>query len=168
MKEIFEQLGIDWKLFLSQLLNFFVLLVILKIFVYKPLLNILRERKKRIEEGLSKAKEADERLKTVDEIGKKKLKEAENKGVALIAESHNKAKKIEEDLTLKAHKKEEELLKKTEVLLEGKKEEFYSAMQKDVVDLVKQVIAKTVALSPEKIDDILVKKAISYAFKKEK
>jgi len=68
------QLGINWKLFLSQAVNFFILLVILRFFVYKPLLSVIKERNKKIKDGLDKAKEADERLQEVDVIAKAHLK----------------------------------------------------------------------------------------------
>ncbi len=60
MNDLFEQLGINWKLFLSQTVNFFILLFVLKVFVYKPLLAIIKERSKKIKEGLEKAEEASE------------------------------------------------------------------------------------------------------------
>ncbi len=72
---ITTQLGIDWKLLLSQAVNFLLLLVILRIFVYKPILDILKKRREKIEEGIAKAKEADIRLKEVDDINKKKIKD---------------------------------------------------------------------------------------------
>ena len=53
MNELFEQLGINWKLFLSQLVNFFILLFVLRAFVYKPFLAIIKERSKKIKEGLN-------------------------------------------------------------------------------------------------------------------
>ena len=52
--QLLSQLGIDWKLFLSQAVNFFILLLVLTFFVYKPLIKIVKERNKRIKEGLGK------------------------------------------------------------------------------------------------------------------
>ena len=75
--QLLSQLGIDWKLFLSQAVNFFILLVVLTFFVYKPLIKIIKQRNQKIKEGLDKAEEADVRLKEIDNIGKEKIKEAE-------------------------------------------------------------------------------------------
>ena len=66
MAELAEQLGLDWKLLLSQAVNFLLLLFLLRKFAYLPLLKILKERRARIEEGLAKATEADKRLLEVD------------------------------------------------------------------------------------------------------
>lgn len=68
------QLGIDWRLLLSQAANFALLLIVLSIFVYKPLLKLMHDRQNKINEGLVKAKAADERLHEIDAIGKGKVR----------------------------------------------------------------------------------------------
>ena len=90
------QLGIDWKLFLSQVVNFFILLIVLSFFVYKPLLNVIKERNKKIKEGLDKAEEADVRLKNIDNIGKEKIKEAEQQSINIIKDTEQKAKVLDQ------------------------------------------------------------------------
>ena len=45
MSQLFSQLGIDWHLLLSQAINFLLLLIVLRLVVYKPLLNLLHKRK---------------------------------------------------------------------------------------------------------------------------
>ena len=76
--QLLFQLGIDWKLFLSQTVNFFILLIVLTFFVYKPLIKIIKERNQKIKEGLDKAEEADIRLKEVDNIIKRIKDEEKN------------------------------------------------------------------------------------------
>src|SRR3989339_799295 len=88
--ELLFQLGINWKLFLSQAINFFILLVVLTFFVYKPLIKVIKERNQKIKTGLDKAEEATARLKEIDNIGKEKIKEAEQKGIEMIKETENK------------------------------------------------------------------------------
>ena len=87
MNELFEQLGINWKLFLSQTVNFFILLFVLRAFAYKPILEIIKKRKEKIEEGLAKAEEASVRLKEVYNIAKDKLNEGDNQSIAMIKET---------------------------------------------------------------------------------
>ena len=66
--QLLFQLGINWKLFLSQTVNFFILLGVLTFFVYKPLIKVIKLRNSKIKEGLEKAEEADVRLKNIDNI----------------------------------------------------------------------------------------------------
>ena len=52
-----EKLGIEPILLLTQVINFTILVVVLTKFLYKPILKMLDERKKKIEEGLTLSRE---------------------------------------------------------------------------------------------------------------
>lgn len=161
MNEFLDQFGIDWKLLLSQLVNFSLILIILRIFVYKPLLKILKERKQKIEEGLIKAAESDVRLKEVDQIAKQKMKETDEKCVVLLAQTDIRKKELEAELVLKIKKKEKSLLEKTEAVAESQKKEMYAKLQKEAGGVVRSAIAKAIELEPEQVDEKLIKKTAS-------
>ena len=160
MAQLFSQLGIDWHLLLSQAVNFFLVFVVLRLFVYKPLLALLHERKHKIEEGLTKADEAGKRLKEVEEIGKGKIRAAEENALLLMRKKETEVKEMEVALIAEAKRKETEALKTTEALLRAREEESRRATEKEAVAFIKRAIAKTVELSPEKIDDALIAKAV--------
>ncbi len=90
MEQLLSQLGIDWKLLLSQAVNFFLLLIVLRLFVYKPLLQMLHERRERIEEGIEKAKEADIRLLEAEEMKRSENKRGRGDGDEYLAEDGNR------------------------------------------------------------------------------
>lgn len=158
---ITSQLGIDWRMLLSQAVNFLLLLVILRIFVYKPVLNILKKRQEKIEEGIAKAEEADVRLKEVDNIAIKKVKEAENEAVGIIKNTEEKAKALEADLLNKTKEKEAAEMQKLSLNLEREKESARREMEKEAVEMVKKALVKTVELEPDKVDERLIERAIS-------
>src|SRR3989304_2276571 len=54
-------IGINLPLLVGQLINFTLLLIILRLFVYKPVLRMLDERRERIRAGLSAAEQGRER-----------------------------------------------------------------------------------------------------------
>ena len=163
MEQPFTQLGIDWHLLLSQAVNFFLLLVVLRVFAYKPLITLLHERRRKIEEGLVKAEEADKRLYEVEEIGKGKIKEAEKEAVGILKKTETDAKALEAKMLAEAKRKEAEELANMAVLLRQKEEESRVAAEQEAAAMVKTAIAKTVGLSPEKIDDALVARAVKEA-----
>ncbi len=165
MEGIIGQLGIDWKLFLSQAVNFFILLLIMRAFVYKPLLAVIKKRNEKIKEGLEKAKEADIRLKEVDNVVKEKFKEADLKSIHIIEETKQKAKQLEQNLQNKAEEKQKELQKQIQESYERQKEEAKQLALREAVSLVKKFIVKTVELKPDAIDEALIKKAVSQAKK---
>jgi F-type H+-transporting ATPase subunit b len=127
---------------------------------YKPLLKILHKRREIIEEGLVKAKEADIRLRDIEEIGKGKIKEAEAQSLRILKKTENDAKVLEAKLLFEAKRKEAEELKNTEALLRAEEMASRRAIEKEAATLIKAAIIKTVELSPESIDDALITKAI--------
>lgn len=154
------QLGIDWHLLLSQAVNFILLVIVLRLFVYKPVLNILQKRREKIEEGVAKAEEADVRLREVDDIAKKKVKEAEGEAMGIINNTEERAKKLEGELVQQAKDKQAQMMKKIAADIEREKEQSRVEMEKEAVDLVKKALVKTVELEPEKVDEELIKKAV--------
>ena len=163
MGQLVSQLGINWALLLSQAVNFALLLIVLRIFVYKPLLKLLHDRRDKIEGGLVKAEEAEKRLHEVDEIGKGKIKHAEAEALGILKKTELDAKTLEEKLLAEVKRKEEEAVKSTATRLRSQEEESRRAMEKEAAALVRRAIVKTVELSPEKIDDALIAKAINEA-----
>lgn len=162
MQDFLFQFGIDWKLFASQLVNFALLLIILRIFIYKPLIKILRDRRMKIEEGMQKAREAGMRLEEADEMFKKRIKEAESKCVLLLNAVEKDKKKCESELVIGLKKKEEELIRKAELLAESREKEAYKKINKEAAELLRAAIAKAVELEPAKIDELLIKKAVYF------
>ena len=161
MSELLHQLGIDWRLFLSQAVNFLILLGVLRYFAYGPLVTLLKDRRARIEEGLVKADEADRRLHEVDEVMKLKMREAEQEALKMMHEVETKAKAKEAEMLEAAKKKEEAMIHEGELIIEAKAEETKKKIEAEAVHLVKAAIAKTVEMKPEAIDEALVGRAIA-------
>ena len=161
MEDLIEQLGINWKLLISQAINFFILLAILRVFAYRPVLNLIKNRTQKIEQGLVKAQEADVRLKEIDNIAKDKIKQAENSSMAIIKDTQAKAKKLEQKLTKEAEEKRDDLMEKAQIAAQAKIAQSEEIMKKEAIELVKKTIAKTVELDPDKIDETLIKKALN-------
>ena len=157
---LLEQLGINWKLFLSQAVNFFILLIILRLFVNKPLLAVIKTRNEKIALGLQKAEEADVRLKEVDVIAKNTLKKADQQSIEIIKTTEQKAEVLKQFLQQKAEAHQKELM--AQLALEHKKqqEEAKNLVFKEAINLVKKTIIKTVELEPKHVDDALIKKAV--------
>jgi F-type H+-transporting ATPase subunit b len=81
--EALANLGIDWKLLVAQVVNFAVVLLVLKRFAYQPMLKLLDERTAKIEKGLADAENAG-----------KKLSEIEIQEKAILMEARTEAKRI--------------------------------------------------------------------------
>src|SRR3989338_10049614 len=69
-----EQLGIEPLQLITQILNFAVLVFFLNKYLYKPILNTLETRKKKIQEGLQYA----DKMKVKEEENAKKMQDLIN------------------------------------------------------------------------------------------
>jgi F-type H+-transporting ATPase subunit b len=138
MEQVLSTFGIDWKLLLINTANFGLLMFILWYFLYEPILKMLEERRRKIEQGVADAeaaakerssteaaraatlaqagKEADEMLLRAREAARHKEDELVAAGEAtaetLVAEAHAQA----QELKAQALKESKEELAKLVVL----------------------------------------------------
>jgi F-type H+-transporting ATPase subunit b len=167
MKELIEALGIDWKLLLAQTFNFALVLIILRVFVYDEILKILKERKKKIEEGIIKSEEAEKRLKEIEILKLEKIKEAEKEAKELFLELEKKARATEEQMLLKAKEKENEILAQAEIISQNKIKEAETVAYQNLKNLLKASMLQLLKLKPEAIDEVLISEAVE-SLKKQK
>ena len=91
--EIFAKLGIDVRLFLFQVVNFSILLFVLHRFLYKPFLQILETRRKKIEESIAQADAVARAQKEAEEKMAREMKHAQEKAKFIIEKAIDDAEK---------------------------------------------------------------------------
>jgi len=162
MSELASQLGINWKLLLSQGVNFFVLFAALTFLVWRPLLRVMHERKEKIEEGLSDANEAKQKLGEIDAVLHERTLEADRQAFAIIRASEQKAETRAADIVQKADTRAEELRRAAlEVIAQREREEF-EKFADSARSLVRNALAKAIDAEPAKVDDKLISEAVTY------
>ena len=99
--DILKNFGVDPVLVGAQIVNFLIIFYLLKKFLYKPVLGMLKKRADKIEEGLKQAEESRLALEKTLEEEKKILSKAQDEAKKIIEESRTQAievsQKIEED-----------------------------------------------------------------------
>jgi F-type H+-transporting ATPase subunit b len=83
VKDTAETFGWNLKLFLSQVISFVLVALLLRRFAYQPILNVLHERRERIAESLRNAEKI-----------KQQLAEAEKHHAEILAKAHAEAQKM--------------------------------------------------------------------------
>ena len=83
IRETAEIFGWNWKLFLSQVLSFCIVAFLLRRFAYRPILAVLEERRRKIEEGQLNAEKI-----------RKELAEAEKRYQEIVAKGNADAQKM--------------------------------------------------------------------------
>ena len=89
--QIVKDFGINPYLLIAQIVNFLIILYILKRFMYKPLLSMIKKRDDEVRKGLVDA-----------ESGHKLLVEAENKEKLILQNAQERAEKIVKDAKTEA------------------------------------------------------------------
>lgn len=130
-----ESLGIDLKLIVVQIINFGLLLFLLTKFLYKPILRILDERKKKIEESLASAQKiAEEKVKLEEEKGRE-IAEAKEVGKRIIEEMRTVGEKEREEILKRARQEAEKMVKRAEENLVLERRKLESELKEELVDL---------------------------------
>ncbi|MDO8429186.1 MAG: F0F1 ATP synthase subunit B [Candidatus Daviesbacteria bacterium] len=117
--EFFENFGVQPILLAAQVVNFLILLFLLKKFLYKPILKVLEERSQKIAQSLKNAEEIEKRLVSIekerDEVIQKMdlesqrvINEATKTASLIIAEAHQKAARDVLKIVANAQKSMEE------------------------------------------------------------
>lgn len=94
MDKILTDFGVQPIYLLAQIVNFMILLLILKRFLYKPILNVLKDRKATVSDSLIKAEQITTQLQTVEVKEVEKLSEASKQAQVIITNASNTAHRI--------------------------------------------------------------------------
>ena len=113
--ELFGKLGIEWKLLLAQGLNFILLLIILRKFLYKPILKMLDERKAKAEYLQVESSKMEERRKQFENWTDDQVNEARRKSEMILLEAEKFAGKLKT-------RKLDEMSVENSAMLDGQKQ----------------------------------------------
>jgi F-type H+-transporting ATPase subunit b len=136
-------LGIDWKLFLAQLVNFGIVLFIFWKWIVKPLATTLTNRQNKIEAGLKNAEYTEQERKKFEEWKTNEMKKVRVEADNILRTTTDSANKIKQETIVDAQKQADKILEQAKVSIESEK----TQMMKEV----KQEVATLVVMASEKI-----------------
>jgi len=140
--EILNQFGINPILLAAQVVNFLILLFILKKFMYKPLLKVLDQRKKTIEDSLKNAQEIERRLLQTEEDRDKILAKASQEAQKIADETKKELTLMREEDRQKAKDESEQIIKKAQEAARLESEKVLSEAKTEIIGLVMTVFQK--------------------------
>ncbi len=152
---------IDWITLIAQIINFLILLFLLKYFLFDKIVSAMRKRQERIDHKLEDAEstreEAEQKLQEVHEM-KSELEEQKND---MLKKAEQEANKRKEGLLDDARNEIDQLSKKWKSEIEKEKEEFFKTFRQRVGSEIYQT-SKTILkdLADEKIEYAITEKFI--------
>lgn len=130
-----EALGVSVPGVLAQLVNFVLLLVILRLVAYKPVIRMLDERSARIRESIERAEEIKQQAARTEEEFARRLAEARQAGQEIVAQAEKIAERIRQDELDKTKAQVDELRTKALADIALERERAVTELRQQVADL---------------------------------
>ena len=161
MNELISTFHIDIKLIIAQLVNFAIVLFVLKRYAYGPMMKLMNERSEKIEKGIADAEESQKRLAEITQKEKEVLVEARKTAQEIVAKAEAVAAANKEEIVVEAKAQAEKILADSAKKIELEKNQMMQEVKGQIAELV---VAATGKLIDEKMtsdkDADLIAKAI--------
>lgn len=142
-QDLLGTFGINWKLFLGQLVNFAIVLFVFWKWVVKPLGSTLTARQEKIESGLKNATYMEEEKQKFDQWKTDEMQIVRNEAEKVIKSANDTADKLRHESTLNAQEQADKIIQQAKSAIETEK----NAMLKEV----KASVAELIVMASEKI-----------------
>jgi F-type H+-transporting ATPase subunit b len=142
MSELLGKLGIDWRLLIAQIVNFGILFLVLRHFLYRPVLKFLAERQERIAKGIADAALAAERLRGVELERQEVLHRAEVERQGVLERVAAEAEALHRERLATAEHEASAVVNRGRVEVLHEREEMLVEVRRSVGDLLTAVTRK--------------------------
>ncbi|HEV8544376.1 MAG TPA: F0F1 ATP synthase subunit B [Verrucomicrobiae bacterium] len=140
--EISRTFGVDTRHFISQVISFGIVAFVLYKFAYVRILNVLEERRRRIEEGLTNADKIKKELAETETARQQIMAKANAQATKLIEEARAAAAKVQETETQRAIAAAEQIIAKAREAAAQDHARMLQELKKEVGQLVVRTTAQ--------------------------
>jgi F-type H+-transporting ATPase subunit b len=149
--EILSKFGVDWPHFIAQLILFLIVYFVLNRFAFGPLLKILDERRKRIEEGQLNAEKIKKQLAEAEIRYQEVLRKANDDAQNLLEEMRRNNEAFSQREMEKAVKEAASIADRARNEIVSERVRMVDEVKREMVSLVVKTTAKVAGkvLSPE-------------------
>lgn len=146
--------GVNWQLFISQLISFSIVAFLLHRFAYKPILQVLAQRRQQIADGLANAERIKQKLAEAETTRRELLQQANLDATKLIEEARAAAARVQELETQKAIAQAEQIIAKAREAAQADylkmKQDLRQEMGRLAVQLAGQVTGKILTVDDQR------------------
>ena len=140
--ELLAKLGVDWKLLLAQVVNFTVLLAVLSLFVYRPLLRLIDERRERIRKSMEDAENIAHEKERIIQARQEALRKIDQECGAFLEKVKNDAEHLKAEILHTADIEAKHLLAKGQEQLRSERAQALQEMQKPLAAAIVHMTEK--------------------------
>jgi F-type H+-transporting ATPase subunit b len=156
-----DQLGLNLPTLIAQLINFLILLFLLRLFLWKPITGMLDERQRRIKESLEAAERMKEQTQASERAIQEQIDAARQEGQQIIANSQQIATRVQEEGRTQAQAEAEAMLARARSEIQLERDNAIAELRKEFADITVQAAEKVIGQSLDKsshqrlIDEVL-------------
>lgn len=137
-----EKLGINWGLLIAQMFNVIFLVWMLSRFLFNPLINLMADRTKRVEDGLKEADNVREQMTAQRKENEVELAKARQEAGAVMAQATERARIQEQELINAARAEAERIKNDARANAEREVERLAGDFKNQAAALVTETAAK--------------------------
>lgn len=138
--EIFKDFGIQPVLLAAQVVNFVILILLLRKFLYNPILKLLEERKAKIEKAQQDAQELEKQLANLSIKQDQIIKNANNQAETIIKEAKETAATHSEKMIEETKIYSQEIINQAKKTALNERKEVYQKVKADLASTIVKVI----------------------------
>lgn len=137
-----ENLGIDLKLLIAQLINFAIFFFVFQKFISKPFLKYLKKQKEEDKLRETMAEELEKRQDVLEKKDKELERERKKALEAALADSKKQADVVRVEMIDAAKKEAASIVKKAEADIKDEREKLYKEIRQQIVSVSNMVVQK--------------------------
>ncbi len=155
-------LGFSLPGLIQQLVNFTILLVVLRIFLYPRVLKVLDERKQRIQEGIDRAAQAASAAADSEAEARRVMEQARAEGREATQRAQDAAARLREELEARARADAEQIVTRAREEVAQERDQAIEQLRREFADLTIAAAERVIDQSLDRqahqrlIDDVLV------------
>lgn len=156
-------MDMNWSLVIATIINFIILLAILKYFFFSKVEAIINEREAYVSDKLDEAEEELEKARMLAIENERMIKNARKQGKLITEEYKQRAEKVYDEIIEEANKESSLILERAKIEINREKEKVEYQLKKEAIDLAlelsKKVIEKNIDEDKNRdlINDFLTK-----------
>jgi F-type H+-transporting ATPase subunit b len=147
---LFEGLGINAPVLITQIVTFIILFVLLRFVAYKPIMKMLDERSQRIKDSLEEADLVRQESAQAEDKVRQQLEEASREGQERISRALKSSEEMKAKAQEEARQQADALLQRARQEIQMERDEAINGVRREFADLTVLAAGKVIEESLDK------------------
>jgi F-type H+-transporting ATPase subunit b len=156
-----ERLGINWPLLIAQIFNVALVVWLVRSFLMTPILNMLNERTKRIQDSLAEADRMKAQVADSRKAYESELAKARTEAAGVLAQAQERAKSQEAEIIAQARNEAERIKAEAREAAAQERERQIGELKGQMAQLVTATASKVLSAELKQNHDTLIAESLA-------